>query len=100
MVSNLDMLNKDSVSKLDVPKEVFLPNGDTTKVTHVDSCDLSTRSQITNVLHLPDFKYNLLSVSKITKELGCSVSFFPDFCVFQELYIGKVKEVSRVEGGL
>uniref|UniRef100_A0A0V0GIF5 Putative ovule protein n=1 Tax=Solanum chacoense TaxID=4108 RepID=A0A0V0GIF5_SOLCH len=33
-------------------------------------------------------------------ELGCSVTFFPNFCVFQELYSGKVKEVGKEEGGL
>ncbi|XP_055803840.1 uncharacterized protein LOC129872909 [Solanum dulcamara] len=69
MVSKLEMLLKESVLQLNTPKDVCLPNG--------------------------EFKYNLMSVSKITKELGCSVSFFPDLCVFQELYTGKVKEVDK-----
>ena len=98
MVSSLNMLTKITVHE--VSKPVYLPNGFTTQVSHIGSCSLSTRSVISNVLHIPDFKYNLLSVSQITKELGCSVTLFPHFCVFQELYSGKVKEVGKEEGGL
>ncbi|XP_019228230.1 PREDICTED: uncharacterized protein LOC109209422 [Nicotiana attenuata] len=32
-----------------------------------------------NVLHIPDFKFSLLSMSKLTKELKCCVAFFPIF---------------------
>ncbi|XP_049397372.1 uncharacterized protein LOC125861549 [Solanum stenotomum] len=69
---------EDSVSKLAEVKPVYLPNGTTTQVSHVGSCALSARSLVTNALHVPDFKYNLLS----------------------ELCSGKVKEVSKEEGGL
>ncbi|XP_049398958.1 uncharacterized protein LOC125862879 [Solanum stenotomum] len=100
MVSSLDMMIKGSVSQLAESKLVYLPNGSTTQVSHVGCCALSTRSVITNALHLPDFNYNLLSVSQITNELGCSVTFFPNFYVFQDLCRGKVKEVCKQEGGL
>lgn len=46
------------------------------------------------------FKFNLLSVHKLTKELNCSVSFFPTYCVFQDLLSGKVKGIGEVEDGL
>ncbi|KAH0692735.1 hypothetical protein KY285_019832 [Solanum tuberosum] len=90
-----DMLIKDTVSKLEVPKVVYLPNGNSTQVTHVGSCALGDNGIISNVLYLPDFQYNLMSVSKLTKELGCSVTFFPNCCVFQELYSGKVKQIGE-----
>ncbi|KAH0706360.1 hypothetical protein KY289_011436 [Solanum tuberosum] len=100
MVSSLDMMVEDSVSKLAEVKLVYLLNGTTTQVSHVGSCALSARSLVTNALHVPDFKYNMLSISQLTKELGCSITFFPNFCVFQELCSGKVKEVGKEEGGL
>jgi len=50
---------------------------------------------VDNILHGPDFKFNLLSVSKLTKQLRCSVNFYPDFCLFQELYSGKVLGIGR-----
>jgi len=53
-----------------------------------------------NVLHVPDFKFNLLSVSQITKALSCVVLFFPEFCVFQGLYNGKVLGIGRERDGL
>lgn len=100
MVSRLDMLLKDSIVQCKEPKKVFLPNGEVSKSTYVGSCGLSARSLITNVFHIPNFKYNLLSVSKLTKKLRCSITFFPHFCVFQELYNGKVKEIGKEHGGL
>lgn len=53
-ISNLDMFLKGSISKLDVPKNVHLPNGDTTPVTHIGSYALSARSIITNNFHTPE----------------------------------------------
>ncbi|KAG5612115.1 hypothetical protein H5410_023396 [Solanum commersonii] len=67
------------VSSLDMMVPVYLPNGTTIQVSHVGSFALSARSLVTNALHVPNFKYNLLSVSQLTKELGCSVTFFPNF---------------------
>lgn len=51
------------------------------------------------MFHVPQFKYNILSVSKLTKELQCSTICFPDFCVFQELFTGKVKGIGKKDGG-
>ncbi|XP_075112368.1 uncharacterized protein LOC142182211 [Nicotiana tabacum] len=53
-----------------------------------------------NVLHVPDFKFNLLSVSKITKQLSCVALFFPDFCMFQGLFNGKVLGIGKEKEGL
>ena len=49
---------------------------------------------------MPDFKFSLLSVSKLTRELSCSVCFFLDFCVFQGLYDGKVLGIGKEKEGL
>jgi len=55
---------------------------------------------VKDVLLVPDFKFNMLSVSKATKQLSCFVSFYPDFCVFQDLHSGKVKGIGKEKGGL
>lgn len=52
------------------------------------------------MLYVPNFKFNLLSVAKLTKELKCIANFFPDFCVYQDLWNGKVKGIGRERGGL
>ena len=100
MASSLELLNKLSVNKLGYNRTVELPNGDETKVTHTGLSSISDGSTISNVLYVPEFKFNLLSVSKLTKELQCSASFFSEFFVLQDLFTGKVKEIGREQNGL
>ena len=47
-----------------------------------------------SVLFVPNFSINLLSISKITNDLNCCVTFFPTHCVFQDLQMMK-----RIGGG-
>lgn len=54
----------------------------------------------TNVLYVPEFKFNLLSVTRLTKDLSCSISFFPNFCTLQDFYSGKVIGIGREHNGL
>lgn len=55
---------------------------------------------MSNVFYVPQFKYNLLSASKLTKKLQCSATLFSDFCVFQDLFTGRVKEIGKEYDGL
>jgi len=79
---------------------VELPNGDTTLISHIGSYNWGNGAVLTNVVVLPDFHYDLLSVSQLTRQLHCSISFFPEFCVFQDLSTGKVKGIGKETGGL
>lgn len=58
---------------------VSIPNGDNIVVKDVESAQFPNDLDINNVLYIPDFKCNLLSVSIITRNLNCFVTFFPDF---------------------
>ncbi|XP_055835272.1 uncharacterized protein LOC129903760 [Solanum dulcamara] len=98
MTSNKQMLQEEHAIVTD--KQVYLPNGEVVSVTHTGDCEIIDGHTISNVLYIPDFRYNLLSVSKITKELSCSVNFFPEFCIFQDLSSGKVLEIGREKEGL
>lgn len=87
MISDANLLlNKIKLNKAEA-KKVHLPNGGVTYVTHIGSCELSNGDIVDNVLCFPDFKNNLLSVSKLTKELKCMIAFYHDFCIFQDLCI-------------
>ncbi|KAG5596199.1 hypothetical protein H5410_037431 [Solanum commersonii] len=79
---------------------VMLLPGNTAKVSHLGSSTVLGRHDIHNVMYIPEFQHNLLSVSKLTKELNCSVHFYPDFCTFQDLFNGKVKETGKHVHGL
>nr|XP_016498339.1 PREDICTED: uncharacterized protein LOC107817075 [Nicotiana tabacum] len=90
MVHSLNLLDSyKELSETDKNK-VYLPTGEKVIITHTGICSFFRDKKVQNILHIPEFKYNLLLVSKITKELRCMVAFFPDFCVFQELFSGKV----------
>jgi len=60
---------------------VLLPSGDRALITSVGKLQLSSNLHLKNVLCVPTFKVYLLSVSKITRDLNCSVTFYPSWCV-------------------
>ncbi|OIT31261.1 hypothetical protein A4A49_65891, partial [Nicotiana attenuata] len=82
MASNSEMLKTMTGLPNSKRGNMNLPNGKTIPVICKGSYNLINNDVIHDVLCVPDFKYNLLSLSKLTKELQCSVNFFPTFCVF------------------
>ncbi|KAL3518521.1 hypothetical protein ACH5RR_021110 [Cinchona calisaya] len=79
---------------------VTLADGSMTSVVGSGIANLTTSISLSSVLCLPNFSFNLLSVSKITRALNCFVSFFPDHCVFQDLMTRKIIGRGREFGGL
>lgn len=63
---------------------VKIPNGESIPVKGVGETCLENGIKIKHVLNIPDFKCNLISVSRLTKDLGCTLTFFRDFCVKQD----------------
>ena len=55
---------------------------------------------LSSVFSLPNFSFNLVSVSKLTRTLKCCVSFFSDYCFFQDLMTKKIIGRGREFGGL
>lgn len=75
MVSDINMLSTKKKSDNTKIKIVHLPNRKITVVTYIDSCKLTNKIEINDVLYIQEFRCNLLSISKITKKLQCSVYF-------------------------
>ena len=100
MVSNLDLMSSSQALPLSAHNQVLLPNGNIAQISHKGTCTLDKDQTLQDVLHIPMFKYNLLSVSKLTKDLQCFATFYPDFFLFQDLYTGKVKGIGKVKDGL
>ena len=59
---------------------VNLPNGETALVTHVGTIRISENLILTNVLCVPSFSFNLLSVSQLSKTTLCCLIFFGNMC--------------------
>ena len=79
---------------------VNLPNGSSVGITSVGSIELNSNLPINNVLCVPSFRVNLLSVSKLTRQLHCTILFHPDFCVLQDLATKKVIGIGKHHNGL
>lgn len=68
--------------------KVNMPNGAKVDISHSGEALVLQNKTVKYVLFVPDFKPNLLSVSKVTRQLSCFVSFYLDFCIFQDPYSG------------
>jgi len=79
---------------------IKLPTGELVPITHIGSIKLSPTVTKANVLYVPDFKFNLLSISKITRALNCVAIFFSTFCVFQDLATRKLIGMGELRDGL
>lgn len=100
MTSNLDMLEKIDTVPQSERRQVNLPTGGVVSVANVGTSIVMGGHTIENVLFVPEFKCNLLSVSQLTKELQCVAAFFPDFCILHDLSSGQVKGIGREDQGL
>ena len=59
---------------------ITMPNGKKIQIKHIGKVDLSTCLTLQDVLHVPDFQFNLLSASKLAKHLSTSIVFTPNSC--------------------
>ena len=50
------------------------------------------------IIYVPGFPINLLSISAITCALPCTVTFFPFYCIFHDLYTGQRIGLGRENG--
>ncbi|GJY05612.1 putative RNA-directed DNA polymerase [Tanacetum coccineum] len=79
---------------------VVIPNGDSVLVKGKENYILPGGTKVNGVLYVPDFKCNLLSISRLSRDLQCCISFFPDFCFMQGLHRKNLIGAGICEGGL
>lgn len=65
---------------------VNLPNGSTKLITHTREIELNTDMKLGNVLYIPEFKYNLMSVSQLLRENGIQVIFNANCCTLRDQF--------------
>ena len=66
-------------------QKVQVVDGTFTPISGKENVSLSPKITLTFVLHVPKMSCNLLSISKLTNTCNCSITFFPNHCVFQDL---------------
>lgn len=56
-------------------QSVQLPDGFQASVTHIDTVHCSSSLALTNIFHISSVKFNLLSISQLTKSTNYDVTF-------------------------
>ena len=82
------------------PSIVTLADGSQSCVLGSGTIVLTPSIPLTLVLSLPNFSFDLMSVSKLTRALKCYISFFPNFYLFQDLITKQIIGKGHESGGL
>jgi len=97
MTGNLNYLN-DVVNIEPIPVELL--DG----VFHVakaqGNLDLSSDIKLSNVLYIPNFQCNLVSIAQLNRELKCFVIFTDELCVIQGRTSRNLIGVGELRGGV
>ena len=70
------------------------------KIIGIGKFQINESLILNNVLYIPDFRLNLISVSQMTRDLGYRVTFDSGSCMIQDLsrglMIGQGEEISNL----
>lgn len=88
------------ISKLKYPYSVKLPNGQKIIVKHYGNCVLSDDLILYDVLYVPEFTVNLISVSKMIKDNCLTLLFNETSCIIQGQSSRNILKTGEPEGGL
>ena len=84
--------NKSIMHNLSSPSSLStltLANGITSHVKSISTAKIIVLLPLSSVFYISKFLFNLLSINKLTRFLNCSVIFFPNHCVFEEIGMQK-----------
>lgn len=65
------------------PLSVNLPNGTTASARYCGCVKLSNNLWLYNVLYIPEFKFNIISIPQLVTNLNCKLIFHKSFCDIQ-----------------
>lgn len=79
---------------------VCLPDGSLKEVQYTGMVSLHSNFHITGCLHIPDFKFNLLSVSQVFAHNSVFFLFHHGYCLVQDSKTERIVAVGRMSHGL
>ena len=97
ITGNKNLLN--NYKKIETKQFVIVANGEKMEILGNGSISLLSR-KISNVLHVNNCTSNLLSISKITRDLNCEITFTSKNVIFQELITKNIIGEGFLENGL
>ena len=81
-------------------RTVKLPNGVDVEITHIGRVQLTSDIVLNNVLCVPSFQFNLISVGKLIHDANCLVTFLSNSCLIQDQSSKKMIGAGKLHGGL
>ena len=79
---------------------IKLPNNQKAEITHIGSLQLSNGLMLREVLYVPSFNHNLLSIHRLAHDNSCYVKFNPNDCQILRNIDNQVLGVGILENGL
>ena len=79
---------------------VTLVDGSSSSVLRSRTIHLTPLITLTSILSLPQYSFKLISVSKPTHTLNYSISFFPGYCLIQDISTNLIIGRGRKSGVL
>jgi len=86
--------------RLQQPIIVNLPNGSQVKVTKHGKLRISKDLVLNQVLHVPNFKFNLMSIRRLCEQLKYSVEFTEAICLLQGHFLRRPLVIGKSLLGL
>ena len=74
---------------------ITLANGSQTMAKGIGSACPRLSIPLTYVLYVPDSPFNLISISKLTHDLNCLITFFDNFVALQDQSTGRTIGIGR-----
>jgi len=74
---------------------INLPNENTTSITVVGAIRLAHDLVLNDTLIVPEFKFNLLSVSELIRDNNCVAVFYPQVCLIEDYATKTLRAVGR-----
>ena len=87
-------------TKVSRPCYITMPNGQQLQVKNIGTVMLSLNITLQEVLDVPEFQFNLLSASKLAKQLTGNVIFSPTSCYIQAPFRNNPLVLGEESGGL
>ncbi|KAL2933741.1 Retrovirus-related Pol polyprotein from transposon TNT 1-94, partial [Bienertia sinuspersici] len=98
MVSSCDLFEHYIITPNNA--KINLPNGKTAAITHVGTVLLNCGLTLKNVLCVPEFKHNLLCVSKLAQDNDCEFKFTSKLCLIQDSQSQITRAVGKAKNGI
>jgi len=84
----------------EVSYRVSLPNKTFVSATHLGSIQLTDKIVLDDVLCIPSFSFNLISVKRLTENLNCCLVFINNTCFIHDLSTWTTIGIAEVRSGL